>query len=267
MAIRLRSSGRFLVLFAVLFLAGCQKVDVMTGMDEGDAVDLIVLLRQNGIAASKTPGGTGQDVLWSVSVRPTDASDAFLVLAENDRPRTAPQGFGELFGKSKMIPTETEERALFLQAQSGELERTLEAMPSVIDARVHLSIPQRDRLREVALGEKTPVPTASVLVKHWFEDEELPPAARLDVAQIQSLVAGGIERLDRENVTVVLKPVAPTTGPAMDSGPDPMVLFYPLAGFTVLLVAMLIFLTLRNRSLSRQLDEAAAPRPAAAARS
>lgn len=253
----LRPSRRHWILGLTLtvFLGGCQKVEVMSGLDEGQAVDLIVLLRQNGIAASKGAVGTGQDVLFSVAVSPTDASNAFLVLAENDRPRTAPQGFAELFGKSKMIPTETEERALFLHAQSGELERTIESMPSVIDARVHISLPQRDRLAEYVEGTAPPVPTAAVFIKYWAEDEKTPNSSRLDVTEIAEIVASSIERLDKEHVTVVKKAIVPGTGRIPSAGPDPRVLFYPLAGLTVLLVGLSLFLLLRNRSLSRQLQE------------
>ena len=246
---------RFWVLGLALLLAGCQRVDVMSALDEAQAVDLIVLLRQNGIAASKAAAGSGQDVLWSVSVSPSDASNAFLVLAENDQPRTEPQGFAELFGKSRMIPTETEERALFLHAQSGELERTIEAMPSVIDARVHISLPQRDRLAEYVEGTAPPAPTAAVFIKHWMEDEKTPASSRLDVTEIAELVASSIERLDKEHVTIVKKAVVPDTGKLPLAGPDPMLLFYPLAGLTVLLVGLSLFLLLRNRSLSRQLHE------------
>ncbi|MEZ4649845.1 MAG: secretion protein [Candidatus Eisenbacteria bacterium] len=254
-----------MVLGSVLLLVGCQKVDVMGGLSEAEAVDLIVLLRQNGISASKTGVGSGQDVLYSVTVSQPDASNAFLVLAENDRPRPEPQGFAELYGKSKMIPTETEERALFLHAQSGELERTIESMPSVIDARVHVSLPQRDRLAEYVSKNPAPEPTAAVFVKHWIEDDKTPASARLDVGEIRELVASSIDGLDKDHVTVVKKGIAPDTRKLPRSGPDPMMFFYPLAGLTVLLVGLSVFLLLRNRSLSRQLHEA--PTRAAATRS
>jgi len=241
-------------------LTACSKVDLMTGLEEGDAVDMIVLLRQNGISAQKLGVGTGQDVLWSVSVGPRDASNAFLVLAENDQPRPSPKGFADFFGKSKLIPTETEERAIFLQAQAGELEQTLESMPSVIDARVHISIPQHDALRELVEGTPPPQPTAAIFVKHWAPKPDTPNESKITRSDVQTLVAGSIERLAPEQVQVVLKSVSPVTTPVVSEPLDPTLLFYPLAGLTLLLVALLIFLSLRNRSLSRQIDEFASRR-------
>jgi type III secretion protein J len=219
-----------------------------------DAVDLIVLLRQNGIRASKEPAGTGQDVTWSISVSPRDAGNAFLVLAENDRPRPEPQGFSDFFGNSKLIPTEMEEKAMFVQAQSGELARTIESMPGVIDARVHISIPEQDPLLQLRDGERPALPRASVLVKHWSSSD----AGQVTAQDVRTLVAGGIDRLDPSNVSVVLKAIVPSPAPPRSLFPDSSMLFYPLAALTVVLVILLAVLAVRNRALSRQSAEARA---------
>ena len=50
------------------------------------------------------------------------------------RPRQ--DGFGEIFGKGSLVPTPTEERALYVEALSGELARTLESVEGVTSARV-----------------------------------------------------------------------------------------------------------------------------------
>ncbi|MCA9730341.1 MAG: secretion protein [Candidatus Eisenbacteria bacterium] len=244
-----------LMLALGVLLAGCQRVDVMSDLNEVDAVDLIVLLRQNGISATKSAAGSGQDVTWTIAVSPRDASNAFLVLAENDRPRPRPEGFADFFGNSKLIPTETEEKAMFLQAQAGELSRTIESMPGVIDARVHISIPEQDPLRSLMEGERPPVPRASVFVKLWAPERDAPEATHVTAQDIKTLVSGSVERLDASNVAVVLKSVVPTPAPAKGRGLDPTLLFYPLAALTLLLVILLAVLAVRNRSLSRQVSE------------
>lgn len=241
-----------LILALALLSAGCQRIDVMSDLSEGDAIELIVLLRQNGVEAEKKRADSSQDGRWSLTVRSADASQAFLILSENDRPRDEPRGFAELLGGSHLLPTEIEEKAMFLQARAGELARTIESMPGVIHARVHLSAPEPDPLRQ-ALQEEAPAPRAAVFVKQWERDDA--ESARTTEEDIKTLVAGSIERLDASNVAVVMKTVSPLTVPEIDRRIDSSVLFYPLAGLTLLLVVLLGALAARNRSLARRISE------------
>ena len=250
-----KRAARVGVVLSLLLCAGCQSVNIMSDLAETDALDIIVLLRHNGIEATKTGAGSGQDVFWTVTVSGSDASNAFLVMAENDLPRQKPKGFETYFGQSKLIPTETEEKAIFLQAQAGELASTIEAMPSVIDARVHISIPQHDPLRQLMEGEKPPSPTAAIFVKHWMPDQAAPPETRLNASDIKTLVAGSIENLEATRVNVVMKAVIPDVAAPIQNRNDPTVLFLPMAGLTLLLVGVVVLMVLKNRSLSRQLTD------------
>jgi type III secretion protein J len=243
-----------LILALALFSAGCQRIDVMSDLSEGDAIELIVLLRQNGVEAEKKRVASSQDGRWSLTVRSADASQAFLILSENDRPRDEPRGFAELLGGSHLLPTEIEENAMFLQARAGELARTIESMPGVIHARVHLSAPEPDPLRQ-ALQEEAPAPRAAVFVKQWAPARVDAESARTTEEDIKTLVAGSIERLDASNVAVVMKTVSPMTVPEIERRIDSSVLFYPLAALTLLLVVLLAALAARNRSLARRISE------------
>ena len=75
---------------------------------------------------------------------PGDASRAQRLLSERELPRPRPPGFGEVFGKGSLVPTPTEEHALYLHALAGELARSLEAIDGVVGARVHLGLPRPD---------------------------------------------------------------------------------------------------------------------------
>jgi len=247
-----------LLLALALFLAGCSRVDVLSDLSEVDAIELIVLLRQNGIEAVKKPARSTQEGRWAISVPSGDASHAFRILTENDQPREEPRGFADPFGRPSLIPTLAEEKAMFLQAQAGELAQTIESMPDVIHARVHVSAPEQDPLRQ-ALDGKAPAPRAAVFVKAWSADGS--GRARVFEEDIRTLLAGSIERLDPANVSVVLKTVTPSPAPPPETGFDATMLFYPLAGLTILLVALLGALAMRNRSLARQISEHAGQHP------
>jgi type III secretion protein J len=79
---------------------------------------------------------------------------------------------------------------------SGELEKTLSAIDGVLAARVHLSLPEIDPLREAP----RPKATASVLLKHRGTT---PP---LDVHEVKRLVAGAAPGLSPDDVAVVMIP-------------------------------------------------------------
>ena len=131
---------------ALLLLAGCGRDALVHGIDEGQANQILVALDEAGIHAEKQRDEGGEGT-WRVEVDGADAGRAHRLLAERELPRSRPPGFGEVFGKGSMVPTPTEERALYLHALSGELARSVEAIDGVIEARVHLALPVQDPLR------------------------------------------------------------------------------------------------------------------------
>jgi type III secretion protein J len=188
--------GELLLLLALLALAGCGREEVVHGLDEPAANEVLVALDEGGIAAEKRRED-GTEERWAVAVPAGAAAPAQRLLAERALPRARAAGFGEVFGKGSMVPTATEERALYLHALAGELARSVEAIDGVVAARVHLALPPHEPLRT------TPAPPAraAVLVK-------VRPGARGRVEPlapgIQSLVAGAVAGLDASAVSVVL---------------------------------------------------------------
>jgi type III secretion protein J len=102
-----------------------------------------------------------------------------------------------VFGKGSVVPTASEERALYLHALCGELARSVEAIDGVVEARVHLAPAPPDPLR----SDPPPPARASVLVK-------ILPGARARIepqeAGIRALVAGAVAGLDPATVAVVV---------------------------------------------------------------
>jgi type III secretion protein J len=103
-------------------------------------------------------------------------------------------GWAEVFGSSGLLPTTTEERARYGAALSGELERSIEAMDGVIDARVHLALPETCT---ALLDGPRPKGRASVMIK------QRQGVKLVDEAAIRALVAGAATELEAGEVTVV----------------------------------------------------------------
>ncbi|HEY6100621.1 MAG TPA: secretion protein [Anaeromyxobacter sp.] len=187
-------------------LAGCASEEILHGLAEPQANEVLVALDEAGVGASKKRED-GADAGWTVSVPASDAARAQRALSERSLPRARPAGFADVFAKASLVPTPTEEHALYLHALGGELSRSVEAIDGVVEARVHLGLPQPDPLRP---GER-PRPRAAVLVK-------CRPASCAAVRAledgIRSLVAGSADGLEHAAVAVVIAEAAATALPA-----------------------------------------------------
>ncbi len=211
--------NRALVL-AVAVLAGCGREEILHGLDEPQANEVLVALDEGGVGGRKLRED-GADGRWTVAVAGSDAGRAQRILAQRALPRARPAGFGEVFTKGSMLPTPTEEHALYLHALGGELARSIEAIDGVVEARVHLGLPQPDPLRP---GERA-MPRAAVLVK--CRPQACATIRGLE-GGIRSLVAGAADGLDPTAVSVVVAEAAESP-----RAPQP-----PPRRRTVLLVAL-----------------------------
>ena len=185
---------------ALLLLAGCAGEEVLHGLDERQANEVLVALDQGGVAASKARE-EGSEERWRVEVARGDGARAQRVLAERELPRARAPGLGEVFGKGSMVPTPTEEHALLLHALAGELARSVEAVDGVVAARVHVGLRQPDPLRPGDRG----APRASVLVK-------CRPGACAGIRALEpglrAMIAGAVEGLEPAAVALVIAEAA-----------------------------------------------------------
>src|SRR5262249_27307836 len=118
-----------------LALVGCAS-RVMHGLDERQANEIQSVLIERGFGARKVLDD-GRPPTWAVEVPTADAAAAIRVLATLGLPRPRPAGVKELL-RPGLVPDPLEQHVLLLEAQSGELARTLEDVDGVLSARVHL---------------------------------------------------------------------------------------------------------------------------------
>jgi type III secretion protein J len=200
------SAARRLPLLVLLGLglggAGC-SARVQHGLDERQANEIQTVLVERGFRARKEVE-EGRPPTWAVEVESADAADAVRVLAELGLPRTRPAGVRELL-KPGLVPDPVEQHALLVEAQSGELARTLEAVDGVVSARVHLVRPQPTR---------TGAPGASTKAAVYLRAQ---PAAAVHLRamgdELRALVAGSVEGLEPGAVTLVVSELVSTVPP------------------------------------------------------
>lgn len=193
-----------LFLFTLLFsFSGCaSRKTIINGLEERDANEIMVFLASKGIEAYKTkavseaPGGGGM-VLWDVAVDSDRATEAMALLNANGLPRRRGQKLLEIFTSGGLVPSEMQEKIRYQSGLAEQIAGTIRKIDGILDADVQLSFPQEDPLNPKA--QKPPV-TASVFVKHNGVLDD--PNSQL-IPKIRRLVAGSVQGLNYENVTVI----------------------------------------------------------------
>jgi type III secretion protein J len=256
------TTGMVLSLFV---LVSCSQ-ELHHGLTEEQANEMVVTLSNNGIHATKVPI-EGEVLSFNLSVPKRDSSQAWEILQANNLPKPPKRGFGEVFAKTSLIPTAVEEKAMYMQAVMGELEKTLLSITGVTDARVHVVLPESDVLKEELQGPT--ITKAAVLLKYKTDRTGAIPFRDEDV---KNLVANSVEGLKPSDVAVVASEIPQDRKPDMVyAGPikvskDTLMPFQILIGVVVLLFLLVGFmLAMAARSsmaLRRELESLRAAIPA-----
>ena len=186
----------FAGLLLAFALTACSGQELYRDVDEREANEMISVLMRAGIESSKSAGDKGA---FSVHVKQADFAQAVDVLRQNGLPRQNFETLGTVFEKEGFTSSSLAERARLIFGTSQELAGTISQFDGVIDARVHLALPEADALT----GTANP-PSASVFVK-YREGMDLPA----QTAAIKSLVTNSIEGLDYNNVSVAMTEAKP----------------------------------------------------------
>ncbi len=248
---RLRSVA---MLAALALVLGACKTDLYTKLSEREANEMVALLLDKGIAASRVGAKDGTS---SVQVEDGRFAQAVEVLKAGGYPRQSFTNMGEVFKGGGLIASPTEERARYVYALSEELSKTISSIDGVLSARIHVVLPKNDLLKQDA----TPS-SASVFIRH---DQDAPLKTLLP--QIKMLVANSIEGLSYEKVSVVFVPVdraqsagaGITAAPVRAAGPgeglDPVVAGIGGAGGALALAGGGYWLMRRRRKPARRAAE------------
>jgi type III secretion protein J len=253
-----------LLVVAGMLAAGC-SANILHGVDERAANEAIGALERAGIGAEKLPdeGTSGAGSTYSVRVAHADGSRALDLLRAAGLPRDRRHGFAETYGQPSLIPTPSEEHARYLDALSGEIERTLESVDGVVAARVHLVLEENDPLAPDA-KPRSPA-RAAVLLK------VRPGRAPLTEAEVQKLVAGSVAGLEPAAVAVVTAAATdPSDAPAQElsalgplrvsPGTRPLLVASLVAALALLgVLAALLLLTARRLSAVERNAQLKAP--------
>ena len=192
---------RLLLFTALLACVGCNEVVLHADLQEKEANEMMALLLDAGISAAKAPGTESR---WQLTVSQAEFAKAVGELRKHGYPKDRYENIGELFKKSGLVSSPTEERIRLMHGLSQELSDTISQIDGVLTARVHIALPSAN-----PYGEVKQAASASVFIKHR-------PNANLAtmLPQITKLVASSIEGLKYDDVSTILS-VSDEPGPDM----------------------------------------------------
>jgi type III secretion protein J len=225
-----------LLFLGVATAAGCDA-ELYHDLPERRANEAVLALRESGLRADKKleqRGSGGRASSFALTVPRSEESRALALLAERGLPRLSER---TARASGALLPSLAEQRAEAAAALSADLAETIERLPEVAEARVHLALPEAEPL--AALG--SPRATASVLLR-------LRAPLSVKLGEVAELVSRAVPGLDPQDVAVVHAPfrappepqrLAPfvTVGP-LHVAPEsrPLALF--LAGLLVVLCTL-----------------------------
>jgi type III secretion protein J len=244
------AANRWLWMFCILALAGCGKVELYSGLPEAEANRMTAILDQNGIAVSKTAGAENTFI---VMVDRQDFARAVDLMHNNGFPRGQFTNIGEVFQKSGMVSSPTEDRIRFMYALSQSLSETISQIDGVVTARVHIVLPEEKPLTETYFPA-----SAAVFVK-------VQPESRVSDlrSEIKQLVANSIEGMKYDNVSLVLVPAEEMglsrTTPVRKNVIAPWMVWGGFGALAVLSLAAFAVLSRPRRTSSPASDQKALP--------
>ena len=181
-----------------------------TNLSDQDGGSIIAALQQANVPYKFSEGGS------AILVPSEQVNEVRLKLASQGLPKSGSVGM-ELMDNEKFGISQFAEQVNYQRALEGELERTIQSISVVRQARVHLAIPKPS----VFVRERE-APTASVLVNLY-------PGRMLDdgqVAAITHMVASSVTDLPVKNVTIVDQDGTLLTQPSSGNGLDATQLKY-----------------------------------------
>lgn len=190
-----------LVVGVLLWNKSADYAVLFSNLEERDGGAIVTALQTQNVPYKFTPGG------GAIMVPSDRVHDIRLQLAAQGLPRGGMVGF-ELMENQKLGVSQFHEQVNYQRGLEGELARTIQAIGSVANARVHLAIPKRS-----AFLRDQQKPTASVFVN-------LHAGRNLDsakVAGIVHLVSSSVPNMSNESVSVIDE-----TGKLLTNSSDPM---------------------------------------------
>ncbi|MDF9777815.1 type III secretion protein J [Pseudomonas baetica] len=187
-----------LLILLCLALSGCRQPNLLEGLDQQQANEVLSVLQRNNIAAVKVDAGkTG----YAVKIDQVDFSAAVDLLNLYSLPSRPRLQVAEMFPADSLVASPRAEKARLYSALEQRIEQSLGVLEGVVSARVHVSYD----LEAGEGGRKTPPVHLSAVAIH-----ELDVDPQLLITDIKRFLKNSFAAVEYENISVVLSKRSPT---------------------------------------------------------
>ncbi|WP_339491304.1 EscJ/YscJ/HrcJ family type III secretion inner membrane ring protein [Pseudomonas sp. EA_15y_Pfl2_R67] len=186
-----------LALLLCLALVGCRQPNLLEGLDQQQANEVLSVLQRNNIAAVKVDTGkTG----YAVKIDALDFSAAVDLLNLYSLPSRPRLQVAEMFPSDSLVASPRAEKARLYSALEQRIEQSLSVLEGVVSARVHVSYD----LDAGEGGRKSPPIHLAAVVLH---ERDVEP--QLLITDIKRFLKNSFAAVEYENVSVVLSKRSP----------------------------------------------------------
>lgn len=175
-----------------LLLAGCQQKDLLKGLDQQQANEVIAVLQRHNIEADKQDKGKSG---FSIAVAPSDFAAAVDWLKTYDLPSRPRMEVAQMFPADSLVSSPRAEKARLYSAIEQRLEQSLQTMDGILSARVHASY-------DLNAGEdgRPPQPIHLAVLASYDRDIEPEPM----INNIKRFLKNSFADVEYDNISVVL---------------------------------------------------------------
>ncbi|WP_395490295.1 EscJ/YscJ/HrcJ family type III secretion inner membrane ring protein [Cedecea davisae] len=177
----------------ILLLTGCKQEQLLKGLDQSQANEVIALLQRNNISADKKDSAKEG---FSVSVDPKDFAAAVDLMSTYGLPRAPKMEIAQMFPADSLVSSPRAEKARLYSGIEQRLAQSLLSIRGVVSARVHVSYDF-----DAGEGErnKKPVHLSSLLN---YDERIVDPS--LLIGDVKRFLKNSFDNIDYDNISVVL---------------------------------------------------------------
>lgn len=182
----------------VFVMTACGQEVLQQALSEPEANEILVVLFQHGITATKVTTVGTEGTTYSITIPKDAIQSSRRILLENNLPRSKELGSEGICKEKGLIPTPEEEKCRKLLAKKGDIVNSLQRIPGVIDADIVLNVPEISPFNTETQAENRPTASAVLRVKKSQDGYEITEA------RIQQFISKSVEKLDPRDVSVII---------------------------------------------------------------
>ncbi|ECF6064903.1 type III secretion system inner membrane ring lipoprotein PrgK [Salmonella enterica subsp. diarizonae] len=184
---------RYLYTFLlVVTLAGCKDKDLLKGLDQEQANEVIAVLQMHNIEANKIDSGK---LGYGITVAEPDFTAAVYWIKTYQLPPRPRVEIAQMFPADSLVSSPRAEKARLYSAIEQRLEQSLQTMEGVLSARVHISY-------DIDAGENGRPPKPVHLSALAVYERGSPLAHQ--ISDIKRFLKNSFSDVDYDNISVVL---------------------------------------------------------------